>query len=242
MQLLQLSLATPVENVALDEALLDQAEAAGQPSELLRLWEAGRAAVIVGRSSVLADEVNLAACRRAEVEIVRRSSGGAAVVVGPGCLVYSLVLSYELRPEARFIDRAHELVLGRLAEFLAPLAGRVACAGTSDLAIDECKFSGNSVRCKRSHFLYHGTVLYEMPLEWIGELLLQPPRQPAYRRGRGHKQFVRHFPAPRAALCAAIAAAWSADETARAWPQERVAELVRSKYGRPAWLAEGRVD
>ena len=240
MQLLQLSLDSAIKNVALDEALLDQAEAAGRPTETLRLWESGQRAAIAGRSSALASEVDVDACRRAGVEVVRRSSGGAAVVVGPGCLLYSLILSYELRPDLRMIDRAHEFVLGRLAAALSRLAAGVVCAGTSDLAIEGRKFSGNSVRCKRTHFLYHGTVLYEMPLAWIGELLRQPPRVPDYRRNRAHEQFVRHFPASRESICQALVAAWSAGESAPAWPRERVAELVRSKYSRPEWLAEGR--
>ncbi len=51
MELLELTLATPEENLALDEALLDEAEAAGRPSEVLRLWESILPAVVVGRSS-----------------------------------------------------------------------------------------------------------------------------------------------------------------------------------------------
>jgi hypothetical protein len=96
MQLLSLTLPTPAENVALDEALLDEAQAgAAEAGEVLRLWEAPRPFVVIGRSSRIAEEVNLAAA--SAWTVIRRCSGGAAVVAGPGCLMYAVVLSYERR-------------------------------------------------------------------------------------------------------------------------------------------------
>ena len=46
--------------------------------------------VVVGRSSRLDEEVHLDACRAAGVPVLRRPSGGAAIVSGPGCLMYAL--------------------------------------------------------------------------------------------------------------------------------------------------------
>ena len=55
MRLLDLTLPTAAENVALDEALLDAAEAASEQGseepEVLRLWEPTQFFVVVGRSS-----------------------------------------------------------------------------------------------------------------------------------------------------------------------------------------------
>src|SRR5881394_616969 len=90
MQLLDLTLPSPAENLALDEALLEAAEAGELAGDVLRLWEMPQPAVIVGRSSRLAEEVDAPAVRAAQVPVLRRASGGAAVVVGPGCLMYSV--------------------------------------------------------------------------------------------------------------------------------------------------------
>ncbi len=76
---------------------LEDAEHAGQPREILRLWESPQTMVIVGSSTRVADEVNLDACRRMRVPVLRRPSGGAPIVAGPGCLMYAVVLSYGLR-------------------------------------------------------------------------------------------------------------------------------------------------
>ena len=48
MKLLDLTLDSPAENLALDEALLEQAEADG-PQEVLRLWEPESPLVVMGR-------------------------------------------------------------------------------------------------------------------------------------------------------------------------------------------------
>jgi lipoate-protein ligase A len=120
--LLDLTLPTAAENLALDEALLDEAEAAGGSQELLRLWEPQQTLVVVGRGSQLAHEVDLAACRRDGVPVLRRSSGGAAIVSGRGCLMYAVVLSQTLRPELRSIDAP--LRAGDLGERIATVFGR----------------------------------------------------------------------------------------------------------------------
>ena len=76
MKLLDLTLSSPEENLALDEALLEEAEAGGGSDELLRLWEPLAPMVVVGRSSRVAGEVNVDACREKGVPILRRCGGG----------------------------------------------------------------------------------------------------------------------------------------------------------------------
>ncbi|HEV3117610.1 MAG TPA: lipoate--protein ligase family protein, partial [Gemmataceae bacterium] len=84
MYLLDLTLPTIAENLALDEALLLEAEAGG--AEVLRFWEWKRPAVVLGAGSRLADDVDEAACHADGVPILRRSSGGGTVLLGSGCL------------------------------------------------------------------------------------------------------------------------------------------------------------
>lgn len=238
MQLLELTLPTAAENVALDEALLDEAEERSRGSELLRLWELPKPAVVIGRSSRLDQEVEVSECRRQGLEIVRRSSGGAAIVAGPGCLMYSLLLSYDLRPALRSLDHAHQFVLERLSESLAKHAAGVQCRGISDLAIGGRKVSGNSLRCKRNWCLYHGTLLYAFDLSCIPWLLKTPPRQPTYRAGRPHEEFVANLPLPGPTLVRSVIGAFGADKPTTVWPHEEVQRLVRERYGREEWTRE----
>ncbi len=227
---MDLTLPSPAENLALDEALLDEAEA-GQMGELLRLWSPDHYAVILGRHSQRDVEVNLDFCEAEGIPVLRRMSGGATILYGPGCLMSSVLLSYERRTKLRDLSFVHEFVLGKVAEALPKSKLR----GTSDLAIADQKISGNSLRCKRNHLLYHGTLLFDFRLEMIGQALLTPPRQPDYRAGRAHDDFVTNYPATEADLRAGMVSAWQATAQRTAWPQERVARLVEERYANAAW-------
>ncbi len=210
---LALTLETAAANVTLDEELLRKAEAGEMDGETLRLWESPVPVVVLGRSSP-DREIHEDACRRDGVAVVRRVSGGATVLAGPGCLMYALVLDRRRRPELRGVDAAHRFVLERMVAALAPLVPGVVRAGTSDLALaagpgePPRKFSGNSLRVKRSHLLYHGTILYDFALERVGRWLAAPVREPKYRGGRDHASFLTNFPATRAAIEASLIDAW----------------------------------
>lgn len=239
MLLLDQTLPTPAENLALDEALLQ----APTHQDTLRLWEPGEPMVVLGRSSRVAEEIDRGACDAAGAAILRRVSGGAAIVTGPGCLMYTLVLDAEGRAELGSVDRSHAWVMRVMVAALSAACPTVTSAGTSDLALRSepsgplRKFSGNSVRVVRSRLLYHGTLLYDFDLASIGRLLRTPPRQPEYRDGRGHDGFVANLPVDGATLRAALITAWGA-ETPRAFTPDladATRRLAEERYTRPEW-------
>jgi lipoate-protein ligase A len=235
MKLLDLTLDTPEANLALDEALLETADEADEPCEVLRIWESPQPLVVLGRASRVADEVNLSTCRSQGIPILRRCSGGASVVVGPGCLMYAMVLSNRLRPELQQISAAHCFALRMLGNGLRRVVPQIQCQGTSDLTLGGKKFSGNSLRVRRTHVLYHGTVLYDFSLDLVSACLQTPPRQPEYRRGRSHHEFLVNLLVSRAALCQAITASWQTEGTLTEWPRQRTEELAEARDRQAAW-------
>src|SRR5436305_5723932 len=114
MYFLDRTLPTLAENLALDEALLLQAEAGG--SEVLRLWSWPNLAVVVGAGGRLADEAEVERCASDVVPILRRSSGGGTVLLGPGCLLYSLILSFEREPVLADLLGSYRFILSRLEQ------------------------------------------------------------------------------------------------------------------------------
>ena len=174
------TLATLPENLALDEALLLAAEA-GQGGEVLRFWEWPHPAVVLGSGCRLAEDVDEAACAADGVPVLRRSSGGGTVLLGGGCLLYTLVLNYGRSGALEEIRPSYCFILGRVAAALGPEAAQ---EGISDLALGGRKFSGNAQQRKRRHLLHHGTLLYAFDLGRVGRHLRPPPRQPEYRAGR----------------------------------------------------------
>jgi lipoate-protein ligase A len=232
MKYLDVKLPTAAANLALDEALLDHFADSG---DLLRLWEVDEPAVIMGRASRVVNEVNQEACQRVGIPILRRCSGGAAVVIGPGCLTYSVVLATGNRPDLNVVDQAHRFVLTRVQRALRTLDLPVELSGTSDLTLGGRKFSGNSLRCRRDSLLYHGTVLYDADLTQIAACLTMPPRQPEYRRHRSHLDFLMNLPVDPVDLRQALQRVWECEQTVTNWPMETTERLLRERYSRAEW-------
>jgi lipoate-protein ligase A len=100
------------------------------------------------------------------------------------------------------------------------------------------KFSGNSMRAKRTHLLYHGTLMYEADLSLIAHYLRMPPRQPEYRAARSHADFLTNLAVDRETLVQAIDRAWPTSGELTVWPQEQVAGLVAERFSQRSWNYE----
>jgi lipoate-protein ligase A len=220
-RLLDLTLPSPVENLALDEALLDELEEHGG-DPVLRFWESDRHFVVLGRACNVTDDVDVAACQQDGIPLLRRASGGGTVLQGPGCLSYAFVLPLALHPHLTSIHATNQFILQRTAKALHRWHPNIAFRGISDLAIEGLKISGNAQRRKRKALLFHGTLLYGMQANLIARYLKQPKRKPGYRGDRQHGAFLRMIDAPPHEVKQAIADAWHAHVKLEAWPQTRL--------------------
>jgi lipoate-protein ligase A len=178
--------------------------------------------------------VDEAVCRADGVPVLRRASGGGTVLLGPGCLLYTLVLRLGRAPELAGIRSSYSYILGRTARALLG-EGAAEVAGVSDLAAAGRKFSGNAQQRKRDHLLHHGTLLYAFDLGRVGRYLLPPPRQPEYRAGRSHADFLRNLGLPAAEIKRRLRAAWGAGTEETAWPADEVRRLAVEKYTAEEW-------
>ncbi|HZM01506.1 MAG TPA: lipoate--protein ligase family protein [Candidatus Saccharimonadales bacterium] len=233
MKCLDLTLPTPAENLACDEALLEACEE-NSGEEVLRFWEPREYFVVVGYSNKVAQEVDLAACQAENVKVYRRCSGGGTVLQGPGCLNYSLILKIEGEPSLQTITGANCHIMGRQRDALSSrVDGAVRVQGHTDLSLDELKFSGNAQRRKHRALLFHGTFLLHFNLAWMGRFLPMPSRQPDYRRGRSHEQFVTNLPVSADVVKDALRRAWSVEAALEVVPN--FATLLAEKYWREDW-------
>ena len=233
MKLLDYTHPDPATNLALDEALLIAAEA-DTGGEVLRLWELPGYAVAVGSGGSVAIDVNTDACAADGVPVLRRASGGGTVVLGPGCLCFSLVLGYDHAPGLNDIRASNAHILTRVLRALEPVVP-AAVEGLSDLVVNGVKFSGNAQQRKRRFFLHHGTLLCGFDLERVSRYLHPPERQPEYRGGRPHSAFVRNLPVGAAEVKRLLVAEWKPDGVYEPVPVEKAEALVVEKYARDEW-------
>jgi lipoate-protein ligase A len=233
MKFVDVSFNTPEENLACDEALLDDAEN-GQADEILRFWEARSYFVVLGYSNVAEVEVQLDRCRERKIPVLRRCSGGGTIIQGPGCLNYSLIIQIDSALESITETNCH--VMQRNRDAIQQLVeGPVQIRGLTDMAINELKCSGNAQRRRRKFLLFHGTFLLGFDLKLIDELLKFPSREPNYRHGRSHREFLRLLPASADAVKAALRSAWGAEAPLEKLPATAIATLVKERYSQPKW-------
>lgn len=229
MHFLDLTLPSLAENLALDEALLLRAEE-GEGGEALRLWTWPNFAVVLGAGGVIVDDVHEIQCETDGIPIARRSSGGGTVLLGPGCLLFSLILNMDRAPELAQINPSYRWILGRVAAALAGIQPGIEPMGISDLAIAGRKFSGNSQQRKRHFLLHHGTLLHGFDLDDISRYLKLPPKRPDYRADRSHRDFLMNLPDRPDEIRCCIRNQWQAAETMLDWPTDLVQRLVAEKY------------
>ena len=239
MRLVRFDSDDPAAHLACDEVLLRRAEA-GRPGECLRLYEVPGPAVVLGISGRRSGEVREEACRDAGVAVLRRASGGGAVVIGAGCLCYSAVLDADRSPELRGVRSSYRLILGRLVAALRARGLECAHAGLSDLAREGRKVGGCAQKRARRFVLHHGTLLHAFDTGLMERFLRHPPSSPAYRGGRPHGEFVANVPLAGAELSEAVQEAFGVLPGAVAADlssdlADEVSALVRQKYSRDAW-------
>ena len=242
------SCSTTKEDLALEEVLHLSVEEGKSPNTW-RIWQAAVPSVIMGTGQEAALEVNLNVARGEHVPVLRRHSGGGAVVIGPGAINFSAFYRLKDLPGSETIRGAMYAALAPLIELLTKWKLEVRDAGYSDLAILSAdgtlrKIAGNSQARKRMSVVVHGTLLADPDWEQIERLLRFPSSIPDYRVGRGHREFLtslkecgapHDFESLRRELISFLPAGSVTETSPNAEELERAHVLLGEKYGRDEW-------
>ena len=185
MEIIWMSAPTVAGNLAMDDAAARSAAATGL--RRLRFWWGGPPAVVMGSSERPEQVVDAEACTRLGVDVLKRSTGGGSVLETSDVLNYSLVMPApaSLDPKPAFRSGLN-LICAILAAF--GIEGRP--EGTSDVAVGDRKISGNAQARRWGALLVHGTLLVDFDHDLADAVLRHPPREPSYRRGRSHRNFL----------------------------------------------------
>jgi lipoate-protein ligase A len=196
------------EQLIWDEYLLRACQE-GQIGPVIRTWVADQPTVVLGYSNNPEREVMVKACLDREIPVLRRTSGGGTVLLDEGCLNYSLVLPVSYHASMASVSHTNQYIMEKQCCFLRGLLGQdVKLKGYTDLVINERKVSGNAQRRVRSAVLFHGSFLCSADLGLIGQVLASPSRQPEYRNGRKHSQFLSNLGVSVSDLSQAMLSFW----------------------------------
>jgi lipoate-protein ligase A len=230
------SLPRPEENLALDEALLQECDRAVRSDRrvgYLRIWESPRYFVVLGVSRRLKEDVKVEACREAGVAVLRRASGGGTVLQGPGCLNVTLVLPLDHDPRLSGVKESTCFIAKKIVTALAVPGGTV--KGTSDMVLLDRKFGGSAQKRTPRALMHHVSLLCDFDLERIARYLEEPRKQPEYRRQRTHEEFLINLSLPPGEVRLRLTRICSGMSIRPIQDLPAIDRLVREKYSRAEW-------
>ncbi len=155
----------------------------------VRVYRLTSPVVVLGSGSKLEMELHLDACQADNIPIVRRYGGGCAVLLDPGNIIVSVAATgLPFGHHQRHFDTLTEWLIRGLDSIGFP---GVSQAGICDLCLGEHKIGGACLHRSRDLLYYSVTLLVDPDWAGITRYLKHPPREPAYRRGRPHAEFMR---------------------------------------------------
>jgi lipoate-protein ligase A len=176
-------------NMALDEALLNSV-AGGHSPPVLRFYRWRPATVTLGYAQSVHSDLDLEVCTQAGLDIVRRSTGGRAVlhahevtysvisplntgVFGGSVLECYRVISAVLQKTLLQLGLSADLVPGkpRGGHQNAMKAVCFSAPSQYELVIEGRKVAGSAQKRHGQAFLQHGSIPLEMDLELLGKAL-----------------------------------------------------------------------
>jgi lipoyltransferase/lipoate-protein ligase len=132
--------------------------------------------VIIGRNQDLEAEVNMEFCRKHDVRVVRRKSGGGCVYSDMG----NVMVSYISRRGD--VSEIFERYLDAMADCLGSVGVEAIKSGRNDILVQGRKVSGNAFHQLPDRSIVHGTLLYDTDFDALEESI-RPPVEKLERHG-----------------------------------------------------------
>ena len=177
-RLLELQTSDAFTNMAMDEAIL-RARIQGAVPNTLRFYRWKPSAVSVGRFQNTEKEVQLENCRRRNVDVVRRITGGGTVYHDAKDEVTYSVVARKEDLGAEEIAAVYSRIYTGIAEALRILGihadfNQGTTKACPNLTINGKKISGSAQAHRSGAFLQHGTLLSEVNLKRMFTFLRVP--------------------------------------------------------------------
>ncbi|HEX7384501.1 MAG TPA: biotin/lipoate A/B protein ligase family protein [Burkholderiaceae bacterium] len=234
----------PVTHIALDEVLARRV-AAGRRPPTLRIWEWDESAVVIGCFQSVRNEVDPVQAERYGFDVVRRISGGGAMLMEKGAIItYSLYAPEALVAGMSFID-SYAFLDDWVLAALRSLGIDAGYKPLNDIVGPHGKIGGAAQRRFRGVVLHHATLAYDMDNEKLTHVLrigreklsdkgitsaakrVDPLRS---QTGLSRAAIIERFAETFTQRYGAAPGEISADEYAQA------EELVRTKFATHDWL------
>ncbi|MCK5857573.1 MAG: hypothetical protein KAG64_08785 [Bacteroidales bacterium] len=152
------------------------------------VWQPDQRYLVLGRSNEAIKSLIAESVDNDNIKVLKRPSGGEAVLLSPNMLVIALKVPLTM------VKKAHDVFVianNIIKEALAKEGiQNITSRGISDICIGEQKILGSAIFKKPDSVFYHAVLNVSEDVNLIDHYLQYPKREPDYRKGRNHLAFV----------------------------------------------------
>ncbi|MBI1936080.1 lipoate--protein ligase family protein [Candidatus Woesearchaeota archaeon] len=155
-------------NMAIDEAICENA-AENDSLPTIRFYKWKNNSVSIG-SNQNQNEINLNECKKNNIEVVRRITGGRAVFHDKRDFTYSVIAPIKIFNKD--INRAYSEICFWIINALDEIGIKSSLKNKNDIMADGKKISGNAAKLfDNGIYLQHGTLVYDVDFEIMPKIL-----------------------------------------------------------------------
>ncbi len=155
---------------------------------LVKVWIPEETCIVLGRSNNQLDSLFIEKVIEDNIPVYKRPSGGETVLLSNKMLVLSIsVRQTALKSGKSYFEKYNTKVISVLKNLGIDELG---FKGISDIAINNMKILGSAVYQNKDIVFYHAVINVSESISLISKYLKHPMREPDYRIGRDHKEFV----------------------------------------------------
>jgi len=176
-----------IDTYAVDDDIISLTRTTRKPC--LKVYRPEKNMIVVGRGTKADIELRTDECKKDGIDVLKRHGGGCAVVLDPGNVVVSL--TYPVNGIGN-----NNSYFKIISEWIIKALKRIGIDGIyhdgiSDLVEAERKIAGACIYRTKDTLYYSTSILVRPSVELMEKYLKHPPREPEYRKGRSHSDFVK---------------------------------------------------
>ena len=159
-----------------------------QETNKFLLWIPDKPYIVLGASNKPDNSIVESMVLHDNISVLKRRTGGQTVMLTPNNLIISAVITDEniMKPKDVF-NRFNDIIIGAIEK---DHDVKFSTRGISDIALGEKKIMGSSMYRNKEKLFYHAVLNFNEPSTTFQKYLRHPSKEPDYRVGRSHDEFV----------------------------------------------------
>jgi len=144
--------------------------------------------IVAGRGSHISQEIYMESVKQDHIPVLRRKGGGCSVLLDPGNLIISIAF-----PAPGFLNinyHFNKCISWLMKGLKKSGLKNIYKDGISDIVLENKKIGGTCFQREKDFAYFSASILVSPDLDLMDKYLQMPLRQPEYRKGRGHSEFL----------------------------------------------------